>query len=228
MGRPLPPGPGSPSDFSLRLPATRTRRSSRIRPANDRETSRNDGNGWSIESAGQEPDSGIAAGSEIGSENTLKVETRVRTPLGLRSKAAGQRPYLCLRSAARGSTRAARSRTRWRCERIRRDGVSLAQCNHRTGWLQIAGVRAASLLAFPIQALTPPAVRREVLDWTRRGELDWTRRGEEDSPTASAEDLELVMEHDGLKIQLIEAAADEHAEQPAQNRYRMDQSIWAV
>jgi hypothetical protein len=41
-----------------------TTRSSRIYPANDRETSRNDGNGWSIESAGQEPDSGIAAGSE--------------------------------------------------------------------------------------------------------------------------------------------------------------------
>ena len=41
------------------------------------------------------------------------------------------------------------------------------------------------------------------------------RRGEEDSPAASAEDLELVMEHDGLKIQLIQAAADEHAEQPA-------------
>jgi hypothetical protein len=58
-------------------------RSSRIRPANDRETSRNDRNGWSIESAGQEPDSSIAAGSEIGSENTLKVETRVRTPLGI-------------------------------------------------------------------------------------------------------------------------------------------------
>jgi hypothetical protein len=56
--------------------------SSRIRPANDRETSRNDGNGRSVESAGQEPDSAIAAGSEIGSENTLKVETRVRTPLG--------------------------------------------------------------------------------------------------------------------------------------------------
>ncbi len=33
---------------------------------------------------------------------------------------------------------------------------------------------------------------------------------------ASAEDLELVVEHDGLKIQLIEAAADEQAEQPAQ------------
>jgi hypothetical protein len=57
--------------------------SSRIRPANDRETSRNDGNGWSIESAGQEPDSAIVAGSEIGPENTLKVETQVRTPLGL-------------------------------------------------------------------------------------------------------------------------------------------------
>ena len=44
------------------------------------------GNGCSIESAGQEPDSAIAAGSEIDPENTLKVETRVRTPLGLRGK----------------------------------------------------------------------------------------------------------------------------------------------
>jgi hypothetical protein len=61
-------------------------RLSRIRPANDRERSRNDGNGWSIESAGQEPDSGIAAGSEIGSENTLKVEARVQIPLGLRTE----------------------------------------------------------------------------------------------------------------------------------------------
>jgi len=32
-----------------------------------------------------------------------------------------------------------------------------------------------------------------------------------------AKDLELVMEHDGLKIQFIEAAADEHAEQAAQD-----------
>ena len=31
----------------------------------------------------REPDSGIGAGSETGPENTLKVETRVRTPLGL-------------------------------------------------------------------------------------------------------------------------------------------------
>jgi hypothetical protein len=57
--------------------------SSRIRPANDRGTSRDDGKGWSIESAGQEPDSAIAAGNEIGQETTLKVETRVRIPLGL-------------------------------------------------------------------------------------------------------------------------------------------------
>jgi hypothetical protein len=42
------------------------------------------------------------------------------------------------------------------------------------------------------------------------------RRGEEDPPAASAEDLELVMEHNGLKIQLTQAAADEQAEQPAQ------------
>jgi hypothetical protein len=32
-------------------------------------------NGWSIESAGQEPDSTIAAGSGIGTENTLKEES---------------------------------------------------------------------------------------------------------------------------------------------------------
>jgi len=42
------------------------------------------------------------------------------------------------------------------------------------------------------------------------------RRGEEDSPAASAEDLQLVAEDHGLEIQLIEAAADEQAEQPAQ------------
>jgi hypothetical protein len=56
---------------------------SRLRPANDRGTSRNDENGRSIESAGQVLDSRIVAGSEIGPENTLKVEARVRIPLGL-------------------------------------------------------------------------------------------------------------------------------------------------
>jgi len=60
-----------------------TARSSRIRPANDREMSRNDENGWSNESPGQGPDSGIAAGSAIRLENTLKVKTRVQIPLGL-------------------------------------------------------------------------------------------------------------------------------------------------
>jgi hypothetical protein len=60
----------------------------RIRPANDRETSRNGRNGWSIESAGQRPDSSIAAGSEIGPQNTLEVETRVQIPLGLRRSEA--------------------------------------------------------------------------------------------------------------------------------------------
>jgi hypothetical protein len=35
--------------------------------------------------AGQEPDLGMAAHSGIGLENTLKVETRVRIPLGLRN-----------------------------------------------------------------------------------------------------------------------------------------------
>ena len=53
-------------------------------------------------------------------------------------------------------------------------------------------------------------------DPSRRCEEGPIRRGEEDSPAASAEDLELVMEHGMLEIQLIQAAADEHAEQPAQ------------
>src|SRR5207248_2944028 len=66
------------------------RRSSRIRPANDRERSRNDRNGWSIESAGQRPDSRIATGSEIGPENTLKVETRVRIRWDYKRKVPGQ------------------------------------------------------------------------------------------------------------------------------------------
>jgi len=55
-------------------------------------------------------------------------------------------------------------------------------------------------------------------DPSRRCEERPIRRGEEDSPPASAEDLELVVEHDGLKIQLLQAAADEHSEQPAQKR----------
>ena len=58
--------------------------SSRIRPASDEETSRNGQMHRSIEVAGQALDSGISAGSEIGPENTLKVETRVQIPLGLR------------------------------------------------------------------------------------------------------------------------------------------------
>jgi hypothetical protein len=86
-GGPPPPhtdGAGRPSRACVRRPRTRVLpqnrcpRSSRIRPANDRETSRKDGNGRSIESAGQVADSAIAAGSKIGPENTLKVETRVR------------------------------------------------------------------------------------------------------------------------------------------------------
>jgi hypothetical protein len=97
--RPRPPDLRRPGSYSVPFAsATETRPgralpmpsyasvSSRIRPANDRETSRNDGNGWSIESAGQDPDSDIGAGSEIGPDNTLKVETRVRTPLGLRGE----------------------------------------------------------------------------------------------------------------------------------------------
>ena len=43
---------------------------------------------------------------------------------------------------------------------------------------------------------------------SRRRKERAIRRGEEDSPATALEDLELVVEHDGLKIQLIEAAAD--------------------
>src|SRR4029453_17503446 len=60
-------------------------RSSRIRPAKDWETSRNDGNGWGNEPAGREADLGIAAVSEVGLENTLKVETRGSNPVGTTS-----------------------------------------------------------------------------------------------------------------------------------------------
>jgi hypothetical protein len=82
--------PSSPSGCQPRSsPTTRTQRSSRIRPANDRETSRNDGDGWSIESAGQEPNSGIAAGSDVGPENT---QTRVQIPLGLPGNAQVRTP----------------------------------------------------------------------------------------------------------------------------------------
>ena len=73
-------------------PQHRSHRSSRTRPANDRETSISDANGWSIESAGQAPDSAIAAGSEIGLGNPLKVETRVRIPLGLPAETAFTEP----------------------------------------------------------------------------------------------------------------------------------------
>ncbi len=66
----------------------RAAHSSRIRPANDRETSRNDENGWGFESAGEGPNSDVDAASQIGPENTLKVETRVQIPLGLRRSEA--------------------------------------------------------------------------------------------------------------------------------------------
>jgi hypothetical protein len=90
-GRSLPgpaplPGAGSPSCPAYVFAGNPHTASSRIRPANDRETSRNDENGWSNESAGQEAHSTIFAGSQIGLENTLKVETRVRTPLGLQAR----------------------------------------------------------------------------------------------------------------------------------------------
>ena len=77
--------------IAIVVPSGPTFVSSRIRPASDRETSRIVVNGWSNPSAGQGPDRCIAAGSEPGLENNLKVETRIRTPLGLRGKTAGHR-----------------------------------------------------------------------------------------------------------------------------------------
>ena len=65
-------------------------RSSRIRPANDRETSRNDGNGWSNESAGQEPDSSIAAGSVDRPREHSQGGDTGSNPVGTTSKAPGQ------------------------------------------------------------------------------------------------------------------------------------------
>ena len=81
---------------------------------------------------------------------------------------------------------------------------------------------ASSLQELPVPSRQGVRADQEALppvpgqDPSRRCEERPIRRGEEDSPAASAEDPELVVEHDGLKIQLIEAAADEHAEQPAQ------------
>ncbi len=70
--------------------------SSRIRPAHDRETSRNDGNGRVAKCTGQGGDSRIAAGGERGPSDTLKVETQVQIPLGLRARAERRRPAECL------------------------------------------------------------------------------------------------------------------------------------
>jgi hypothetical protein len=50
-------------------------RSSRIRTANERETSRKDEKQRSNKGAAQEPDSGITAGTRRDAENTLKEET---------------------------------------------------------------------------------------------------------------------------------------------------------
>ena len=66
--------------------SNRCARSSRIRPANDRETSRSDGNGWSIESAVRNQIRPSPQVARSAPRNTLKVETRVRTPLGLRTE----------------------------------------------------------------------------------------------------------------------------------------------
>jgi len=59
-------------------------RSSRVRPANDRETSRSYEKRRAMNFAGQRANSIIVAGSEIGPGNTLKVETGgFESPLGL-------------------------------------------------------------------------------------------------------------------------------------------------
>jgi hypothetical protein len=59
---------------------------------------------------GQDSDSRIAPGSQNRPGYPLKVETRVRTPLGLPSNDAGQRPYSASDRRQRRSSRAARSR----------------------------------------------------------------------------------------------------------------------
>jgi hypothetical protein len=86
LGRPSV-RPGLSSPFSLRLrrgPALGIiPHSSRQRPGNVKKR-------WgrpSKESAGQALNSDIVAGGGIGPANSLKVETRVRTPLGLHRKA---------------------------------------------------------------------------------------------------------------------------------------------
>jgi hypothetical protein len=81
---------------------------------------------------------------------------------------------------------------------------------------------ASSLQQVPVPSRQRVRAHQEALppvpgqDPSRRREERPIRRGEEDSPAASSEDLELVVKHDGLEIQLIEAVADEQAEQPAQ------------
>ncbi len=81
---------------------------------------------------------------------------------------------------------------------------------------------ASSLQEVPVPSPQRVRADREALppvpgqDPSRRCEERPIRRGEEDPPAASVEDLELVAEHDGLEIQLTQAAADEQAEQPAQ------------
>jgi len=74
----------------------------------------------SRESAGQNPSS-ISAGSETGPENTLKVETRVRTPLGLQRKRRRSRTGLLLRGAR--TRRSSRTRSRQRAS-VGRHGPS--------------------------------------------------------------------------------------------------------
>jgi hypothetical protein len=115
------------------MPASRVG-PSRIRPANDRETSRNDWNGWSIESAGHKSDSAIAAGGEIGPEDTLKVETRVRTPLGLQAQSSRSgRWSRSGRSTLRLEDARARQRDRNEQRSHRADGATVSRCARPVG-----------------------------------------------------------------------------------------------
>ncbi len=87
-------GPRAASRARVRRPpgelaSNRCPRSSRIRPANDPVTSRSDGNGWSIESAGQDPDSAIAQVAKVGPRHSQGGDTG-SNPVGTTSKPPGQ------------------------------------------------------------------------------------------------------------------------------------------
>jgi hypothetical protein len=96
LGRPLPPGPGSPSRPAYVSAGNPHTASSRIRPRTTgkrQETTRTaGGKNRQVRKA----HSTSFAGSKIGLENPLKVETRVQIPLGLRPKSSSPKDLMLL------------------------------------------------------------------------------------------------------------------------------------